>query len=232
VFAADGRDVREARYQAKAGLKSLPQSNINLQTKFAILLVLGFIAGCSSKPPAYLQAIESTRTAEQILTLGYGDEIRSLIEAYFMKSLSLAVQKEPDTRSEFETGPHLKAMFPFTTPEPVTRFHIATSVALDEIHVLEHTPSKIRAIGCGKVFTDEVSFDGDYIKTNTPFSIMQIFVFVREDNAWKVFTRYDFGDTKGAIRDWAYVSDEEKQAIGDLQMSIDMYWGYGLNLKD
>jgi hypothetical protein len=198
---------------------------------FLAALVLGLIAGCSSKSPEQLKAIESTRTAEEALTAAHENEVRSIIETYLVESGELAVQKEPSRLSEFMTGSMLDAMLSFGTPEPGRSFYVTESVEISEVHVLEYNSSTIKAIGCGKLFTDEVTYEGQYIKSIQPLSIMQIFVFVQEDNVWKVFTRYDFGDTKGALRDWAYVSDEEKQALGDLQTYVDMYWGCGLNLK-
>ena len=186
-------------------------------------LLIGFLClatGCGSRNPS----IALTTAPVKTLTAEHEAEVRSLIEHYWINALSLEAQKNPDELAKFATNPLLETLTSFGTPAPERIFYVTSSVSLDRVIVLEYGVSRIRAIACGRVNQEKISYDGEALGTVNPISIMQAFTFVRADDDWKLAAAYDFSDTKGAIRDWAYVSEAEKSLIGDLSSYTNLYF--------
>ncbi|MEO8391663.1 MAG: hypothetical protein ABI700_01600 [Chloroflexota bacterium] len=162
------------------------------------------------------------------MTKTHGSEVQGLIISYYMTSGAFNAQRDPNIFSTVATGPLLKAWLSIEMPTSTTSFYVTHSATIKEVHILEYTPERIKAVGCGHIDQDVVDSNGSYIRSLPSLTIMNIFVFISEDKKWKLYTMYPFGDSESALRDWSYVSPEEKQAIGDLQMYINTYSTCGL----
>lgn len=185
-----------------------------------VVFCIGLLAGCGSTN--FNQAL--TLAPGETLTSNHADEVKAMIESYYMRSGSLETLHNPSQLAQVAMGPLLETLSQFSPPESGQTLYVTRTVSITQVHVLEYTSSNVKAIGCGRLEQDEVTYEGEYIRSSNPFTLVNIFAFVREDGTWKLFTMYGFGDTKSAIRDWDYVSDEEKQVLGDLNSTIDLYW--------
>ena len=184
-----------------------------------MLVLLVAMSSCASQE----------QSTEEVLTNTHGDEVRALITSYYIESGTLDAQKNPDSFSQIATGPLLRkitALMP--TQEVASTYYVTRSAAIREVHVLEYTSTRIKAVGCGQIEQELVNFDGTNASFLPLLTIMNIFVFIREDETWKLFTMYSFADSKSALRDWEYVSSEEKEAIGDIQTYINIFSGCGI----
>jgi len=170
------------------------------------------------------QSVENT---PEPLTIAHEAELHSMIVSYYLGVGSLSSRRDPNKNAEVATGPLLQRMLEFGTAEPGTSLTVITAIAIKQIHVLEYSSSRVKAIGCGILYSKLVSYEGEYIQSLRPMPFMNVFVFVLEDEKWKLFTHYFFGDQDAASRDWAYVSEEEKLAIGNLEEYMDTYWPCG-----
>ncbi|MCA9906428.1 MAG: hypothetical protein KC547_21380, partial [Anaerolineae bacterium] len=100
---------------------------------------------------------------------------------------------------------------------------------LKEVRVLEYAPLQFKAIGCGQMNLAEVTSGGAYIRTLPRRTFKKIYVFNREDDMWKLAAAYDFTDPDGAIRDWSYVLDWERDLIGPLPDYVHEHYSCGLH---
>ncbi|MEP7292900.1 MAG: hypothetical protein ABI835_14045 [Chloroflexota bacterium] len=189
-----------------------------------LFVLLWMMPSCSQRNPD----IALTLAPSETLTVSHEGEVRAMIETYYLGIGSLETQRDRSRIAQFATGPLLEALSEFDSYEADETLEVTRSISLDKVQVLEYTPTRVKAVGCGEFIQDEVTYEGEYVESSNPITLMNIFVFVHEDEVWKLFTMINFADTKGAIRDWAYVSEEEKEAIGDLQNIIDLYFGCGI----
>jgi len=147
------------------------------------------------------------------LTIIFGEKARSVIEAFELTSGSLPVKLNRNMLSNLMTGELLARQL---SGGEFSTHYITTSIELREVRVLEYSSLQFKAIGCGQKNLVEVTSGGAYIRTLPRWTFQKIYVFNREDDAWKLAAAYDFTDHDGAIRDWRYVLDWERDLIGPL----------------
>ncbi len=107
--------------------------------------------------------------------------------------------------------------------------YITTNIDLKEVRVLDYAPLQFKAVGCGQMNRDEVTPEGEQIRTLPGWTFKKIYVFNREDDIWKLAAVYDFTDPNGAIRDWSYVLDWERDLIGPLPDYVHEHYGCGFH---
>ncbi len=147
------------------------------------------------------------------LTIAYGTEVYSIISNYERTSRSLEARLDRSILSNVMTGDLLKRRM---AAQHLDTFHIMVDLDLREVHVLEYTPMQIKAIGCGSIDMNEVTLEGEYIRSLPNRIFQKFYVFVNEEGTWKLVTAASFEDHHTIERDWNYVDDRTKDLIGDL----------------
>lgn len=173
---------------------------------------------------AHVEAYEATVEAERALTQAHGDEVREVIEQYNARVGGFDTAKDPSLLSELATGPYLEYLRDAgESLSDAPSWYVTSSVHVEGVRVLEYTPDRFRAIGCGVLQIDRVTSTGQVMKTLPPSEFWAIFVFVREDGAWKAVAALDTIIRDTFARDWEYVPDWMKDELGDVPS--DMYKG-------
>ena len=88
--------------------------------------------------------------------------------------------------------------------------------------MIDFTPARFEALSCEVLNFDTVTTtDGSYISSEKPMTAFRIYVFNRENNAWKVAARANFTDVDHINLDWEFgFPPWEKDVIGDLPKLI------------
>jgi hypothetical protein len=186
------------------------------------LLLCLLIAACGR------QTEEERATAEAVRTLTelYGDEARTAIETLQMVSGSLEADRDRSILSEVLTGPYLEDRLSSGMYDEV---FVTQSMDLQEVRVLEYSPTQFKAVGCGILNIDEMTIEGEYIRTLPRRDFRGVYAFVREDEKWKLAASYSFMDVDGALRDWPSVWDWQKEYLGDVPSIIHEHSNCGMD---
>jgi len=165
--------------------------------------------------------MQGTATAEmeKSLTAIYGVEVRTTIEGFESRWLSLEAHTNPSLQSELATGPYLDywgyaRQGPAIYDEPV--WLVTRSAMVQRLAVLEHTNDRFKAVAHVVIMSDEITPRGVFKQSLAPDSMCGIYVFVREADTWKLTAYFNATDPKYVDRDWNEAPDWLKQIIGDL----------------
>jgi hypothetical protein len=165
-----------------------------------------------------------TAEAEESLTTTHGVEVGSAIESFEIKWSALESIRNPSIQSEVATGPFLDYFGNARHGDAIYQepFWLVTrSVTVTSVRVLEYTIEGFRAIACITKSLDETNTEGVVQKSLSPYKFRGIYVFVKDNNRWKLNAFFDTTDPKKSLRDWDYASDWLKQAVGNLSGMID-----------
>jgi hypothetical protein len=194
-------------------------------TSVAIFLMSDALSQLVSNPSPARQA---TATAVSILTTAHEDEARAAIESEFLVSGSLDARLHPEIFAQVATGPRLDVLHSFGIPESDDTVYVGTAIELSEVHVLEYDESGMKVVGCGTTYHDEVTAQGDFVQSNRPVQGTAIYVFLWEDETWKLATLFGL-DEDNLNYMLPYMSQWEREALGDVEGYMWTYFGCGLN---
>lgn len=180
------------------------------------------ITGCTSQTPRST-SLAATQTTIATLTAAHEAEARSLIENYHLSIASNTNVRDSEALSEVMTGPLLGTLTASGTPVHESSFYRTRSIVLSEVYVVEYTPSQVKVVGCGELHDEHVYPQEERVELLPPYPLENIYVFVWEDEKWKLFTLYPLSDRDSALQSWTYVSEEERSAIGNLEDYFDLY---------
>ena len=178
----------------------------------AVLASCGLFVATERKTPGFLQA---TAEVERSLAGAFGVEVRSTIENFASRWSSLDAHLDPSIQSELATGPYLEyyglarkgtALY----EEPF--WLITRSAIVVSFRVLEYSAGRFKAVGCVVKLTDETDTAGVFRKSLPAYESCGVYVFVREENTWKLAGFFNTADP----RDWDYAPDWLKEIIGEL----------------
>ena len=166
-------------------------------------------------------ASQGTATAEmeKSLTAIYGAEVRTTIETFESRWLSLEAHTNPSLQSELATGPYLdywgyarqgSAIY----DEPV--WLVTRSATVQRLAVLEHGSDRIKAVAHVVIVSDEITPKGVFKQSLAPDLMCGVYVFVRESDTWKLAAYFNATDPRYVDRDWSEAPDWLKRIIGDL----------------
>ena len=223
-------------------MEARPQQNLKQQPLFIFILSLLtpiFICGSLSciaaaaifftldnafggpKARATYAAAHATETT---LTVAHGAEVRQAIQAFIDTNWSVATYLNPERLSAVATGHELtqlqSAMSALALDSSVS---ILKSNTIKGLEVADYSASQLEVFSCETLNFDEVTVDGNYVKSDEPLFGDRVYVMKRENNAWKVAAWYDFSDADHIRRDWVFVPQWEKDLIGDLPNLIETY---------
>ncbi len=189
---------------------------------FYLLLVICASICVACGPAPNLDAIQATYEAETTLTGKYGAEVRGAIENFEKKWFSREEQLDPGIQSEIATGNFLRTFGhtedkakPFGEP-----FGLVTqSAVVVGVRVLDYSLERFKAIASVIKQTDEVTPEGEFKKARPYRKFCGVYVFLREDNLWKLAAFFDITDLDHLDRDWSLAPPDLKETIGDLPSS-------------
>ena len=147
----------------------------------------------------------------------YNDEARLIIENLEREFYSYHTRDNNEKLLNLVTEKFYEKFVAF---EEIDTIYVISDILIQEVRVLAYNPNQIKVIGCGFIKAVELTLEGEYIKSFPERFFQKIYFFEYEDETWKLATTYDFTDNKGGIRDWDYVSDWEKELIGDGKVYI------------
>ncbi len=96
--------------------------------------------------------------------------------------------------------------------------HLGTSksAVVTSVRVLEYSVERFKAVACVTELIDETTTEGVFIESLLPQEYEYVYVFVYEDDAWKLAGVFNITIPKDAWHDWEYAPDWLKETIGEL----------------
>ena len=184
-----------------------------------VLLLLAFVTLQGNRRTRKIEdeANQAIVAAERALTEAHGEEVEQAIERFISMEGSYDAIADPDILVDIATGPYLELLnFSKQQIEDSSSWLVTDSFTVDGVRVLEYDPDEFKAIGCGIVYINRVTPQGTVIKELPSRQFRNLFVFVKEDDTWKVAAGYGITDPKYSIAEWEYAEAWRKEAIGDL----------------
>jgi hypothetical protein len=163
--------------------------------------------------------IEPSRTRgipESGLTESHGAEVSAIIEHFELEWFSLEAHRHPSILSELATGPYLNLGWEEEIyDEPF--WLVITSAEVVKIHVLKYDSENFEAVASVNRTFDKTTTEGTVLESSLPAGICGVYVFVNENDTWKLATFFLMLGTPNEIeRDWKYEPDWSKEIIGEL----------------
>ena len=159
---------------------------------------------------------QATATAEALSAEMHEEEARDAIENFELKRYSLEAHKDPSIQSQLVTGPYLNLGWGEEVyDEPF--WLVITSANVEEIQVLEYNPGRLKAVAFVDRTLDKTTTDEVVLESSLPAGRCGVYVFLREDDTWKLAGFFVLMGTPQEIeRDWDYAPDWLKETIGEL----------------
>jgi hypothetical protein len=122
---------------------------------------------------------------------------------------------DPSFRTELLTGPYLNTFSTHSSNPDVV--YVTTSLEFEGVRVFEYSSQEFRAIVCGTSYLDQVTDEGELIKSMPPHKFRNLYIFANENGTWKMALQVGL-DT--AYDDWGYAADWERELVGDIELYI------------
>jgi hypothetical protein len=191
-----------------------------------VALVFLLIAGCivpgllDGDRRAAVESLQVTATAEALLTETHKTEISRTIENLEIQWHSLEAHTNPGIQAEVATGPFLKCYGNARFGEAIYDepfWLVATSAKVKNVRVLEYSSERFKAIASVARQVNKMTPDGVILESSLPAGRCGIYVFLREDDVWKLsgffLTNPPLDDV---VRDWHNAPDWLREIIGGL----------------
>jgi len=172
-------------------------------------------------------AQQATLTAVSPLTTSYGEEARTALETYNAVSGSHYAELHREALATVVTHPWLDRLMEWEGPQRDDLIWVTRDFVILNLNMLEYTPERMRFFACTLAHIDVLTIQGEYVRSLPQQQGQTFYAFVREEAVWKLATAFGFWERDDALRDWAYVSDEERQLLGDVPGYIDLRFGCG-----
>jgi hypothetical protein len=185
-------------------------------TMVVLLLCASFLGFFGDDRRVTSEHWQATATAEALLTEMHEEEARGAIENFELKRYSLEAHKDPSIQSQVVTGPYLNLGWGEEVyDEPF--WLVVTSADVEGIQVLEYNPERLKAVAFVDRTLDKTTTDEVVLESSLPAGRCGVYVFLREDNTWKLAGFFVLMGTPQEIeRDWNYAPDWLKETIGEL----------------
>ncbi len=174
------------------------------------LLVLGAACGILIfvRHENYLASeyLRATATAEALLTETHGAEVSKIIKNLELKWHSFEAHINPTVESEIATEPFLSTFGYEKFGDAIydwPSWSVITSAQVSAIRVIEYTPERIKALASVDRIFKDVTPEGDVIKEARAEGTCGVYVFVRENDVWKLKGFFlTLGNPYDVDRDW------------------------------
>lgn len=196
-----------------------PGNHARVLERFLVFVgAIVMVASCTS-PAARRQEAQLTQVArdqEAQLTELHGVEVEDVMVNYQSQWLSLEAHLDPSLQSELATGPYLDAYGYAREGQALydePYWLVTTSVSVQSVRVLEYDSERFKAVACVTRHVDKLTTGGEeLIEHLLPYESCCVYVFVREDDLWKLAGLFNMGDK----RDWDYYAPSWlKEIIGE-----------------
>ena len=174
---------------------------------------------------------QATQEAERELTRSYGTEIRSTIELYHIRAGYSGFYRHPDELSTVVTEPYLDRLLSNDVYADKEYLTTTQQISISKVHVLDYTPIRFIAIGCGVLYEDKTTLEGEYVESFPPQKFENIYIFNQVNGHWKLLVTYDFRYRRSLIRDLEHAIGWEKEYVSDLVDYIPRDNSYSCSLK-
>jgi len=162
----------------------------------------------------------ATAAAEAFLTQTYGAEVTSAIEGFESRWFSLDAHVDPAVQSKIATGLYLE-YFGYARAgaalydEPF--WLVTTSAEVKKVRVVEYSPERFKAVASVVRMYNKTTTEGEIIELARSDTVCAVYVFVREDQTWKLAGLFLTGGTSEEVaREWSRAPGWLKEIIGDL----------------
>ena len=176
---------------------------------------------CAACSPALSEreraAIQASAEAEVSLTNAYGTETRAAIENYETNWMSLKAYYDPSVQAALARGPYLDYWKLARLGPRLNEggpWLITKSAVVNSIRVLDYAPERFKALARVITQTDEYTPEGKFTRSYQPRVVCRLYLFVREDNSWKVADIFDMTRQSDIARDWENFVAWEKEYLG------------------
>ncbi|MBN1452133.1 MAG: hypothetical protein JW963_14040 [Anaerolineales bacterium] len=172
-------------------------------------------------------SVISTATADAEVQLAerYGVEISDLIETFDVQWHSFERLKDCDANSTLVTEQFLDTGGGLCLSRwlvgPAAYSTITKSAAVRQMRVLEYAPDRFKAlVTLDRVMQKVNVVTGAAVEPTTTDVNCGIYIFIREDDVWKLdffFWTHDFQVARDTIiREWSFATEEVGEDIGEL----------------
>jgi hypothetical protein len=159
----------------------------------------------------------ATKEAETLLTEMYGETVRNAVENYWLVVDSLEAYQDPAVRSQVETGQWLRVWSVPPGVGDMGPLRVTKSLSVGKVRVLEYEPERrFKAVVCVVKQVAEVTPEGESLQLLPPEQRQNVYVFLYEDDVWKLAGRFDTTSYDESTRNWWYISEWERECIQEL----------------
>jgi hypothetical protein len=173
-------------------------------------------------PSVDISAARATTEAETTLTGMYGAEVRTAIENFETKWFSREDHLDPKVQREIATDEFLRSLehtYDNTKPFGEPYGLVTKSAVVVSVRVLEYSPDRFKAVAGVIEQVDEVTPEGE-LKQSLPYhKFCGVYVFLQEENVWKLAAFFDITNSDIVAREWDYAPGTLKLILGDLPSS-------------
>ncbi|MCC6189972.1 MAG: hypothetical protein IT318_13135 [Anaerolineales bacterium] len=188
----------------------------------AISILVGFTVLVCLLPNGWMftrPAATQTAAAIYDLTQMHYAEVSEAIYSFHSHWLTMASHQDPGLQSAVATGRFLELFGlaragPSLNDEPF--WLVTKSVTVDNLLVLEYASDRFEAVANVELIIDRVSPAGTAIMSLPTQERCDLYVFILEEDAWKLSALFDLSDPNIVFREWDVSPDWLKQAIGEL----------------
>ena len=197
-----------------------------------VFLILVLISLCVSITAGLFKAEQlrtktknATREASQHLLVVHGQEVGAAIENFEVKWHSLEARKEPKILSDIAAGRYLEQRLETVQDSfpDQGEWQIIESAIMKRLHIYEFDSEHFKAGACLEEKIIYVNSDGEFLRLVSHGESCGIFVFVWQDNTWKMagffYTNLPYSSIR---RDWYQLPSWLKDIMGDLPDEIPM----------
>lgn len=186
-----------------------------------LLLVAAAVASYIAISHWHIVSASATATAEAVVLLdeAHGSEVKNTIENLESKWFAFAAYKDPSVQANLATSRYLRDSGSAVRPADLlgeSSWLVTKSASVMTVRVLEFTVNRFKALARVQRAVDSVSPQGEVLESLPLQYYCSVYVFVWEDEKWKIAAYFNATQTRYVERDWRDASDWLRQIIGDL----------------
>lgn len=207
-----GRFAQVAK-RVRAGL-------VGSRAMYFCLLVILSVAACSARDSQAVATADAARAIAQT----HAPEVRSVIQEFETRWLSLEAIQDPRLQSDLATEPYvaesgLARMGERLYDEPF--WLVTRSATVREVDVLDYAADRFKAVACVASVIEETSTHGIPRSSPWVYRSRRVYVFVRESDKWKLAALFDISIPRDAARDWDALPAWMRQIIRGVPEYLD-----------
>ena len=183
----------------------------------SFLLILCVALGPLNDLRIKKESLRATAEAEAILTDAHGKEVRDVIENFELQWHSLEAYTDPNIQSGVATGQYLECYSNARGGISERPVLYTVSASVENVRVIEYSPQRFKAVADVIREMARAVPGGEILGVESSIQTCGVYVFVREDNIWKLLGFFNVGLPYNDVAyAWDYAPAWEKEIIGEL----------------